>query len=117
MATVSGVPVENISSIKGVAATSISYIVGVSTSNIPGWPGSAPSCTTVYYGYSDGRRSPITDACTNLPQPYDYNSTTGELYLAGQCGVTYADGGYYSSGGAIYFFDGSTLQFYDMCPR
>ena len=108
---INGVPWANIVSVGGVTKASITNIGGAST------PPPPPSCTTVYYGYSDGRRSPITDACTNLPLPYDYNSTTGELYLAGQCGVTYANGGYYSSGGAIYFFDGSTLQFYDMCPR
>jgi hypothetical protein len=108
---ISGVPWANLAKVGGIAKASITNIGGAST------PPPPPSCTTVYYGYSDGRRSPITDACTNLPQPYDYDSTTGVLYLAGQCGVTYANGGYYSSGGAIYFFDGSTLQFYDMCPR
>ena len=108
---INGVPWANLAKVGGIAKASITSIGGAST------PPPPPSCTTVYYGYSDGRRSPITNACTNPPQPYDYNSTTGELYLAGQCGVTYANGGYYSSGGAIYFFDGSTLQFYDMCPR
>lgn len=118
MATVSGVPVENISSIKGVAATSISSIVGVSTSTIPGWPGSAPSCTTIALGYSDGRRDPPEAACTNFFITWDQDPSNGALYIPGQCGVTYAPSGFYSDGGTIYFYDGANSFFpIGSCPR
>jgi len=108
MATVSGVPVENITSISSVDATSIQYIAGVATANIPGWPGAGPSCTTRFFGYSDGRRQPPSDACIAPPQPYDQDPASGDLYVNGGCGVTYADAGYYSDGFTIYFWGGFT---------
>ena len=106
MATISGVPVENISSIKGVAATSISSIVGVSTSTIPGWPGSGGSCTEASFGYSDGRRNPPEEACNMEPTPYDFDNTNQLLYPSGFCGEIYAIAGYYSDGRNIFFWDG-----------
>jgi hypothetical protein len=119
MATVSGVPVENISSIKGVAATSISNIVGVPTNSIPGWPGSGPTCTPTVFGYSDGRRFPPSAACTGPTAPYDFDTTNGILYNPGGCGSTLAAAGYYSGASReIFFWDGvSSFTFYDMCPR
>ena len=70
MATISGVNISLITSIGGVDITSISNIAGISTSNIPGWPTGA-SCTTVYYGYSDGGRNPPRIACTEPRLPYE----------------------------------------------
>jgi hypothetical protein len=118
MATISGIPVENISSIKGVATTSISNIVGVATNSIPGWPGSGPTCTPTPFGYSDGRRSSPYDACTAPPATFDFDMTNGILYNPGSCGSILAVAGYYSDGRQIFFWDGaSSFTFYDACPR
>jgi hypothetical protein len=86
MATISGVNISLITSIGGVDITSISNIAGISTSNIPGWPTGA-SCTTVYYGYSDGGRNPPEDACVLEQFPYEWDIATGILYTEGSCGV------------------------------
>ena len=110
MATVSGVPVQNITGISGADATSITSINGVSTSTIPGWPGgSGPSCTTVFYGYSDGRRQPPSEACFAEPQPYDFDEINNLLYLDGGCQNDFATPGFYANNGIIYFWDGASL--------
>lgn len=109
--SINGVPWANVVSLGGISKSSITNIGGVVT------PPPGPTCTTEYYGYSDGRRNPPSDACTSPPQPYELDGSTGALYVSGGCGVTYANGGYYSDGRTISFFDGNTLQFYDVCPR
>jgi hypothetical protein len=109
---ISGVLWANLAKVGGIAKASITDIGGASAGSPPG-----PSCTTVYYGYSDGRRGNITDACFDFPQPYEYDPSTGALYSFELCGVVYAESGYYAGNGAIFFFDGNTLQFYDVCPR
>jgi len=117
MANVSGVPVENISSLSGVDVSSTSNLMGVPTSNIPGWP-SGVSCTPIALGYSDGRRDPYQAACTNFPIVWDQDSSNGALYIPGQCGVTNAPAGFYSDGRTIYFYDGANSFFpIDSCPR
>jgi len=117
MATVSGVPVENISSIKGVAATSISSIAGISTNSLPGWPGSAPTCTTLALGYSDGRRNPPSYACFATFENYDFDSTNKVLYVSGQCGITEALPGFYSDGVTLSDYINGTLNDIGPCPR
>jgi hypothetical protein len=111
MATISGVPVQNITSISGVNSTSITVISGIPTSSIPGWPGgSGPSCTTVYFGYSDGRRSAPFDACRAEFIQYELDTSTMKLYQAGQCGGAEALPGYYSDGGTLYDYTNGTLN-------
>jgi hypothetical protein len=119
MATVSGVPVQNITGISGVDATSITAISGVLTSTIPGWPSSGPTCTPFSLGFSDGRRNPLTDACTAIPRFYDWDATNELLYDSGGCGVTFARIGYYSDGATIYFWGGSAGSWVEVqpCPR
>ena len=114
MATISGVNISLITSIGGVDITSISNIAGISTSNIPGWPTGA-SCTTVYYGYSDGGRNPPEDACVLEQFPYEWDIATGILYTEGSCGVELARPGYYSDGTTIYEWDGNRLSEYGSC--
>ena len=118
MATVSGVPVENISSIKGVAATSISNIMGVTTNSIPGWPGSAPTCITLSLGYSDVRINPPSYACVATPQNYDFDDINGLLYVSGGCGTSFAPRGFYSDGVELWNWDGdSNFILVGPCPR
>ena len=107
MATVSGVPVSNISKISSIDATTIVKISSIATANIPGWPGgSGPSCTTVSFGYADSRIEPPSRACSAPPQSYDFDATNNLLYTAGGCGSSFADRGFYSDGRNIYFWDG-----------
>jgi hypothetical protein len=111
MPSINGVDFNNISSLNGAPWSSITNIGGVPVS-------SGPTCTPTVYGYSDGRRSPITDACTNTPLTYDFDLTNGILYNPGSCGSTLAVAGYYSDGRQIFFWDGaSSFTFYDVCPR
>ena len=115
---ISGVIITSNTSIAGINVTSISAINGIATANIAGWPsGGGPSCTTVYYGYSDGGRTPPSDACFVDFVPYDYDSGTNTLYLEGQCGSTTAPVGFYSDGAQLYYFDGSTLNDSGPCRR
>jgi hypothetical protein len=115
MAKVSGVPVENISSLNGVNASSTSKLMGVPTANIPGWPGgSGPSCTPDRYSY--GRDT--ATACLGNFQFFDYDSSTGMLYVSGQCGTTLAPIGFYQwyVDNMLYYFDQVTpLRFYGAC--
>jgi len=116
MATVSGVLVSNISKISSADATTIVKISSIATANIPGWPSAGPTCTTVFYGFSDGRRQPPSDACT---APF-YEYALGDdniLYLAGACGIAQADPGFYSDGGTIYDFTNGVLVPFGPCPR
>ena len=113
MAKVSGVPVENISSLNGVDASSTSKLMGVSTSNISGWP-SAASCTPDLYAY--GRDTAA--ACGGTFQFFDYDDSTGMLYVSGQCGTTLAPVGYYQwyTDNQLYYFDQvNPLSFYGAC--
>lgn len=117
-ANISGTSVQNITSISGAGATSITAIAGVPTSTIPGWPGSAPSCTSTPFGYSDGRRNPPEQSCLATPQDYDFDAINNLLYLSGECGSIYPIAGYYSDGGNIYFWDGvGGWSFFSPCPR
>jgi hypothetical protein len=110
---ISGVAYESISSIGGVTKASITDIGGVT----PGPVG--PTCTTLYLGYSDGRRRPPSDACLDTPQPYDYDSASGVLYTSGGCGnpAFIATAGFYSGGGIIYDYTNGTLVTWGSCPR
>jgi hypothetical protein len=116
MATVSGVPVENIISISSVDATSIQYIAGVVTADIPGWPTGA-TCTPVLYGYADGREREPSESCLVGTFPYDYDEDNGILYQAGYCGNNERTAriGYYSDGETIYFWDGRSFTEYGPC--
>ena len=101
--------------------TSITKIAGIPTSSIPGWPSSGPTCTTIYLGYADGRRQPPNAACSPPFAPYDYDSASGVIYIAGGCGDPsfIPDAGYYSDGGAIFDVtngDG-VLTFWGPCAR
>lgn len=116
MAKVSGVSVSSISKIAGKTATTISKIAGRSTSGIPGWPTAGPSCTTVYYGYSDGRRSAPGDSCTAPPYEYALGND-GVLYYAGACGTVQAAPGYYSDGATIFDFTNGVLVPWGACRR
>ena len=118
MAQISGVNITATSLIAGISVTSISAIAGISTSDIPGWPTGA-SCTTVFYGYTDGRKYPPEDACTSSPFPYDWDATSQTLYLGGGCGNTelIAPRGFYSDGRTIYFWDGRAWTEYGPCSK
>jgi len=114
MATVSGVPVSNISKISSIDATTIVKISSIATANIPGWPSSGPSCTTVYWGYSDGRRTPPSAACTASPSNYELGDD-GKLYLSGDCGGQLAAAGFYGTGRELLFWDLNTLTSQGPC--
>ena len=118
MAKVSGVPVENISSLSGVDVSSTSKLMGVPTANIPGWPGgSGPSCTTALYSY---HCCDAGLACSiGRFAPYEYDSSTGMLYFEGQCGILPVDIGFYSdyATNSVSYFDGSTLNFIGPCKK
>ena len=116
MATISGVELSLITSIGGVDITSISDIAGISTSNIPGWPTGA-TCTTVFYGYADGREREPSESCLVGTFPYDYDEDNGILYQAGYCGNNEQTAriGYYSDGETIYFWDGRNFSEYGTC--
>lgn len=113
MAKISGVPVENISKIAGKEAASLNKIGTISKSNIPGWP-SAASCTPDLYAY--GRDTAA--ACGGTFQFFDYDDSTGMLYVSGQCGTTLAPVGYYQwyTDNMLYYFNQVTpLRFYGAC--
>ncbi len=117
MATVSGVPVSNISKISSIDATTIVKISSIATANIPGWPSAGPTCTTVSFGYSDGRRTPPGDSCTAPVNPYELDTSTQILYQGGQCGGATAAPGFYSDGATIYDFTNGVLVPFGPCGR
>ncbi len=117
MATVSGVPVSNISKISSIDATTIVKISSIATANIPGWPSAGPTCTTVSFGYSDGRRTPPGDSCTAPFIPYELDTSTQILYQGGQCGGATAAPGFYSDGATIYDFTNGVLVPFGPCGR
>ena len=114
MAKVSGVPVENISSLSGVDVSSTSKLMGVPTANIPGWPGGA-SCVVELFIY--GRDT--TEACSGFFVMYSFDAANGVIYNYNQCGSQTAAPGFYQkySDNIIYFFDGSTLNFIGPCKK
>jgi len=119
MATVSGVPVENIGNIDGIDATSITSISSILTSNIPGWPSAGPTCTIVRLGFADGRKNPPSFACASAPGGflYDFDATNNLLYTSNNCGINFAGPGYYSDGITIYYWDGSSSwTVFGACP-
>jgi len=117
MAKISGVTLTSTTKIVGKEATSISKISGgISTSSIPGWPTSGPSCTVVFYGYSDGRRSAPGDACTASFYEYALGNN-GVLYYAGGCGTAIAAPGFYSDGTEIFDFTSGVLAPWGLCVR
>jgi hypothetical protein len=114
MANVSGVPVENIVSLNGKGKTSVSSISGIATANIPGWSGGGPSCTPDLYSY--GRDT--ATACAGNFEFFDYDDSTGMLYVSGQCGTTLAPVGFYQwyADNILYYFDQAhPLSFYGGC--
>lgn len=116
MANISGILLSSISQIAGTNITSVINIGGLATSGIPGWPTAGPSCTTVYYGYSDGRRSAPGDSCTAPPYEYALGND-GVLYYAGACGTVQAAPGYYSDGATIFDFTNGILVPWAACGR
>ena len=104
MAQISGVPVENITSIAGVIATSITSLAGVPTTSLPGWP-SGGGCETLSLGHSSF--PPPTQACRNPQNDYQFDSINNILYAVGEpCGGKIAPNGFYSDGRTIYsWFD------------
>jgi hypothetical protein len=104
MAQISGIPVENITTMRGVNATSVVSIGGISTSSIPGWP-SGSGCETLILGYASG--PPPTQACRNRTNEYQFDSTNSILYGVGElCGGTTAPNGFYSDGITVYSWFG-----------
>ena len=63
-------------------------------------------CEEMSLGYTEGRTSPISDACSASQLIYEYDSNEGVLYQQGQCGISKAEIGYYSDGRTIYFVGG-----------
>jgi len=113
---ISGISVDNIGTISGIPSTTISYIANIATSTLPGWPGSGPSCTTL--SLSPGNDP--DEACYNGRYSlFEYDSSTGMLYLEGQCGGTPADPSFYSDQNTneVYYFDGASYQFVGNCRR
>ena len=109
---VNGVPWESITQYVGVLKANISKITSEDKPSID------PTCSTVSFGYSDGGRSPITDACINSPQLYSFDDTNQLLYIYNNCGVSFASAGYYSDGITIYFWDGAeSWSVYGSCGR
>ncbi len=100
MPSINGTDFNNISSLNGVSWNSVTNIGGVSVSH-------GPTCTSVWYGYSDGRRFPVQYACTASQYEYAFGND-GVLYYAGSCGTSVAIAGYYSDGRMIYFWDGAS---------
>jgi hypothetical protein len=103
MATRSGIPVENITSIAGVDITAISNICGITTTSIPGWPtGGGASCTAVYFKYGP---TPGV-ACSATATEYQFDAVNEKIYNS-TCGDPndYAYPGMYVNGdGAIYWW-------------
>jgi hypothetical protein len=110
MPEVNGIDYSAIEEISGTFKNLITEISGVKI-------GVAPSCNTVFFGYSDGRSTSEQDSCTADFLPYEQD-INGVLYLAGQCGVVNAPIGFYSDGRTIYFYDGANSFFpIDSCRR
>lgn len=112
MPIVNGIDFANILSISGVDSSAITNICGVPISN-------APACVIVKFGYSNGKTQPPEESCFAEPQPYDYNESTGILYLATQCGQrdSIAPIGFYSDGVEIQFWDGNVFLPYGACKK
>jgi len=109
MAQISGIPVENITSMYGVDVTSVLSIGGISTSSIPGWP-SGRECTILILGYTSG--PPPPQACINPRNDYQFDSNTSILYDVGElCGGEMAPNGFYSDGRSIYTWFGGIWEF------
>ena len=124
MAKISGVDVSIISKIAGKAVASISKITvktrsSIATNWIDAGGGGGPTCERLVLGYSDGRRSAPADACTAEFIPYEYDSSTGILYTAGECGndSALATPGFYSDGRIIYDYTSGTLIENSPCRR
>jgi hypothetical protein len=110
MPEVNGIDYSAIEEISGTFKNLITEISGVQI-------GVAPSCNTVFFGYSDGRRNPPEASCVADFFAYEQDPNSGVLYLEGQCGVTPAPIGFYSNGAEIFFFDGSSFTLDSMCRR
>lgn len=110
IAKVIGVPWENIVKIGGIPKAAITNVGGVV---VP------PSvyCNTVEYGFSDGRTTPVTAACSASLGQYSEGSN-GILYLNGFCGdgSNVAPDGFYSDGIQIYLVSGGVLTPAGSCP-
>ena len=109
MPSINGTDFNNISSLNGVSWNSVTNIGGVSVSH-------GVTCTPFILGFSDGRRTPLTDACTAIPRFYDWDATNELLYDSNGCGVTFARIGYYSDGATIYFWGGSAGSWVEVQP-
>jgi hypothetical protein len=117
---INGVPTQSIAKRSGIPVNMISKLCGIDATLI-GLPGTGgASCTTVYYGYSDGQRNPPGSACTESPINFDWDDANQVLYQGGGCGNPdfIARHGYYSDGTRIYFWDPTAekpFSEYDTC--
>lgn len=112
MPIVNGIDFANILSISSVESSAISNICGVPISN-------APVCVIKKFGYSNGKTQPPEESCFGKPQEYDFNESTGILYLATQCGQpdSIAPIGFYSGSMEILFWDGNKFLPYGACKK
>jgi hypothetical protein len=102
MPSINGVDFNNIGSVSGVSWNSVTNIGGVPVSH-------GASCTPVNYGFIANDGTPPTAACGERPQEYAYDATNNLLYIAGKCGVTFAQEGFYSDGRDVYYWDGAEI--------
>lgn len=112
MPIVNGIDFANIVSISGVDSSAITNICGVPISN-------APACVIVEFGYSDGIGQPPETSCFAQFIEYDFDESTGTLYLATQCGQpdSIAPIGFYSNGFNIQYWNGDKFLPYGRCKR
>jgi len=112
MPIINGIDFNSILAISGVPSNQIKNISGATINN-------APRCTIVEFGYVDGADKPPEASCFAGISEYDFDESTGILYLATQCGQSdsIAPIGYYSNGVNILFWNGAEFLPYGRCKR